>query len=143
VTPTYAEFLLAQIFEDEAAAAAATPGPWHALDGGVCALDNETGDLSRWPVDSTSDVADDRADRVHIARHDPARVLADCAAKRAIVRHLADTVTKCLLNDWPDDGGMEVALYADHARYLLRMMVQPYAAHPDFPEEWRDLTHSD
>jgi hypothetical protein len=51
----------------------------------------------------------------HIARHDPARVLADVSAKRQILDHLA--------YEWSSP--------------ILRYLALPYAGHPSFKEEWR------
>ncbi len=66
----------------EATARAATPGPWHALDGGVVDDDHE-----QWPVADT-DSKRNREDRVFIAANDPAHVLLTVAAHRRIVdRH--------------------------------------------------------
>jgi hypothetical protein len=114
---TLADFLLARIAEDEAAARHA-PGSgrdWQALEG-----------RDEWAVveNATSLVAAQSRDpwwARHIARHDPARVLAECDAKRRIVQ------------DMPFVG--ECA-----AELLLRVgqiLALPYAAHPDYREEWR------
>lgn len=54
----------------------------------------------------------------HIARHDPARVLAECQAKRRIVAPWVGTVTE------------------NEARVLLALAAV-YADHPDYSEEWR------
>lgn len=63
----------------------------------------------------------------HIARHDPARVLAECEAKRQIVEmawvHLGD-------DDYA--WGMEEA-----KRQILAVLALPYADHPDYREEWK------
>jgi hypothetical protein len=93
VNPTLPEFLLACIAEDEAAAGAATAGPWRWVDprwgqhpiGRVkwalvgdrdqMILPSHSGDM--WPSASDAD---------HITRWDPARVLADCEGKQQIVR---------------------------------------------------------
>jgi Family of unknown function (DUF6221) len=70
----------------------------------------------------------------HIARHDPARVLADVAAKRAIVA----------LHD--DEGGAHECVGHDSAWgtvtdyerdcRTLRLLAAPYADHPDFDPAW-------
>lgn len=73
------EWLRGQLADDEKTARAATPGPWSArfqdtgavVDPGV-AFDREEGGVG-WE------------DAVHIARHDPAAVLADIDAKRAVL----------------------------------------------------------
>ena len=104
---TLTDFLLARIAEDEAAARAATPGPWSfewdQYDHTVLAAEphpqsvhvTETGyDLSsRWVAetsydDQSSTTYNSVADGHHIARHNPARVLRECEAKRQILeRH--------------------------------------------------------
>lgn len=122
---TLVEFLLARIAEDER-----------------IAMDAETNARSPWTVRNELYVeagpAEDRftliyddsgGDKIneHIALWDPARVLAECAAKRAIIQ----------LNDYP--GGL--GAYDDDAYRALREMVwpllaQPYADHPDYQREW-------
>lgn len=84
-------FLLARIDEDEAAAKAAFGEPFlSSVDDGVW----EANTSSRSPnVTGTSYFSIEGGDpdcmtegqAAHIARHDPARVLAECAAKRAII----------------------------------------------------------
>jgi hypothetical protein len=69
-------WLRAQAEADKAAAKAATPGEWAALDGGVMSIEDE----GQWPV-SVAQSRRDREDRVHIAIHDPRDVIADCDAK--------------------------------------------------------------
>jgi len=60
------------------------------------------------------------------------RILADIAAKRAIVAFavvvddLADTIYQ-EFSSYPDQDGSQ----------LLRLLAQPYAEHPDFDEAWR------
>ena len=147
---TLTEFLLARVAEDEAAARLAVGLKWHAQGGP---------DLRTIPHDSPGSVepcwfqiarggADDgpHADPVvglrarldsfrHIARHDPARVLAECEAKRRIVEevvpHLEHVESSAI------DGGMydEDAPHAQ--RDLLRLLALPYTDHPDYREEWR------
>ena len=67
------DWLRAVLDEDEAAARAATPGPWAPSGHSVITADDI----------EISDVP--RRDAPHIARHDPRQVLADIAAKRAIL----------------------------------------------------------
>lgn len=69
------------------------------------------------------------AQRDHIARHDPARVLADVAAKREILR-LAEIYAD---EQFPNhDGG-----YADGMADAVALLAASYADHPDYREEWR------
>lgn len=131
------DFLRARLDEDEAAATAATPGPWwynpgkqwldpeafekydlakgeefvgyggpHPFTGAVCA----TGPASH---------SQSMADAAHIARvADPARVLAEVEAKRAVV-DFADTY----------EGSF-------HASQFLSKLAAVYRNHPDFDPAW-------
>jgi hypothetical protein len=105
---TIVEFLTARFDEDEAVARAALHTP-------------ESDDWSWSDVDYHSGVAED-----HGLRWKPERVLADIAAKRAIVERHApyDDIhvrrqTRTLAGD------------------TLRLLVQPYAEHPDIDPAWR------
>jgi hypothetical protein len=114
---TLTEFLLARIAEDEAAARA-------------------VGWTPRWVM--AHDLPDAPPGIVaHIARHDPARVLAECAAKRRIVE-LADDATGLDMqvdSEFAAESRNEVT-----SPYLgdviLRALAMPYADHADYP-----LTH--
>lgn len=64
--------------------------------------------------------------RRHIARHDPARVLAEVDAKRRLV----DLLVGVVRGDYIDDG--EPAL----ATRMLPYLALPYASHPDYRPEW-------
>ena len=71
----------------------------------------------------------------HIARHDPARVLAECEAKRRIVeeyRHWQDEMDRQgSTSDMRDLGvrdGLEMA---------CELLALPYADHEHFREEWK------
>lgn len=132
-TSTLAQFLLARIAEDEAVA----------------------GDGERWATSHSKYVAGvyvhcDRPngpqvrhatttakrDAEHIARHDPARVLAECEAKRERVELLTSWAALCSPDDWPE-GDMSGAALSDAGRRLLRIEALPYADHPDCREEWK------
>lgn len=63
----------------------------------------------------------------HLARHDPARVLAEVDAKRRIVEKCAavqDGLRDDFTADWLADD-------------VLELLALPYAGHPDYREEWR------
>ncbi|WP_225811303.1 DUF6221 family protein [Streptomyces spinosus] len=73
---------------------------------------------------------------VHIARHDPARVLREIDAKRQIIEQhtvsetsefegKTDTITYCPI--CRNDGECPT----------LRLLALPYADHPDYRQEWR------
>ena len=103
---TLTEFLLARIAEDKARADDA----WKAVDNGAIVWDRIHPD-------------------VRAAMWAPARVLAECEAKRRIV------------NRWADSFGQWNATQADAARAqkdsTLRLLALPYADHPDYDEKWR------
>lgn len=127
------EFLRARLDEDEAAARAATEGPWFAdhpepkrwgddpesaliVRGKVlCILDNQYGG----PLNVD-----------HIVRHDPTRVLAEIAAKRELIR-----VWECLTRLNEDGGGYALGLGV--ASKALQLHAAVYANHPDYDERWR------
>lgn len=67
----------------------------------------------------------DRHVAEHVARHDPARVLLEVAAKRALVEYYDSAVLAVAI-------GRSV-LASD---YLLRLLASVYAGHPDYRAEW-------
>jgi hypothetical protein len=62
---------------------------------------------------------DHDAEAVHIARHDPERVLADVEALRQVL-HLANSQTN-----------------GDSLEPVLQRLALPFASHPDYRSEWR------
>jgi len=61
----------------------------------------------------------------HIARHDPARVLAETEAKRRIIA-------------WSSDPKMNPELIPEAERYyVLTSLALPYADHAGYDESWR------
>lgn len=98
---TLVGFLLARIDEDQRHAEQAAAGHWPDLrttgSGGSAAA--------------------------HVARWHPARVLAECDAKRHIIE-----LQRSDLRDDPQDW---------EADEVLRLLGLPYADHPDYRAEWR------
>jgi len=133
---TIIEFLTARYDEDEAAARTCL---------GVNALaDMRRGiDPPRWTRDGGS-IRDDRPDgsghpvlRVqhtwareaeHITRHDPARTLADIAAKRRILEEHAPGRDRCDEHD---------ASFRTIPCPTILALASVYADHPDHRQEWR------
>ncbi|HET6868922.1 MAG TPA: DUF6221 family protein [Solirubrobacteraceae bacterium] len=105
-----ASWLLERITEDEAAARKAVPSPWRIDDDGCCvfAPEGRGDDVAEMTWDSAE----------HIARWQPARVLAECEAKRALLR-------------WYGDGSD----VGDGGQFLCLLAV-PYADREGFREEW-------
>jgi hypothetical protein len=149
---TLVEFLLARLDEDEAAARASTPGPWRynpqkewhtdldALRAARAGLPQAGGEefVGAGPITATVGVAatgpadhpQSIADAAHIARHDPARVLAEVAAKRLILEYAPPKAHGTF------DDGWRRGQMAFHA-HTLRLLALPYAGHPDWREEWK------
>jgi hypothetical protein len=112
-------FLRARLDEDEAAARLATPGPWHCGDGG-------------WIVPvARADIYASQQNAAHIARHGPARVLADVAAKRALIADLED-----LEEMIHSDRGIGRFTFSGDTTGL-RYLAAVYAGHPDYDEGWK------
>jgi Family of unknown function (DUF6221) len=103
-------FLSARLDEDEAAAKAAWGIEWNWQD------------LAR-PFREPSSVAH----TVHIARHDPGRVLREVEAKRALLRG-HEGVHRC---DWGEHRGGE---FGPCSR--VRILAAIYRDHPDYDEDW-------
>jgi hypothetical protein len=166
---TITEFLLARITEDEVVAREAMhvtgddltsyqigewwekpehgrvyAGHWHKVAQAGAAL-------SEPPVFNTAALP-------HIARHDPARVLAECEAKRQIVARASRSVVRTnsarpspfgslsLTEGRYYDGDRDVTdeYYAWHAvdgepedPQTLRTLAAVYADHPDFDPAWQ------
>ena len=122
---TLADFLLARITEDEAAAREASTGyagrrHWLA-DKGSLAIGDRTGGVVAYEVDFAPA-------RTHIARHDPARVLAECETKRRIVE---EYVLACSATYTGSETPAAAILEP-----VARLLALPYADHPDHQQEW-------
>ena len=100
---TLTEFLLARIAEDQA-------------DAELAIRNQEPGEP--WGCDTVP------GEGLQLARWSPARVLAECEAKRQIVNR-----SKMLT----------AATYASGIAFaeILTLLALPYTDHPDYDEEWR------
>lgn len=112
---TLTEFLLARIAEDEVVARSATRPPW--ID------DANTPAPAVYSPTDDSYVTDPHnwdavgSDTAHIARHDPARVIAECEAKRQVIAL--------------EDRGYDM-------EQALRSLAAIYSDHEDYQEEeWK------
>ena len=141
-TLTLTDFLLARIAEDEDVARAAITQDTQErtyydgrtetlIDTGIWHAGSSSYDECR--VEGTFMVIYDEGGHspeqaTHIARHDPARVLAECEAKRQIVELHAEV----------EKAGASCAVcWEDYPCPTLRILTSVYADHPDFREEWR------
>lgn len=109
---TLTDFLLARIAEDEEVARAGED-EWD-TPAGVAYTRVGLGSSANW---------------VHTI--DLARLLAECEAKRRIVHEFTGESPHANY----DDCGDECVGNALH--WVLRVLAQPYADHPDYREEWR------
>lgn len=112
-TDTLAAFLLARIAEDDEAATYATN-----RDG----VGRGAGGWGGWWLGHYQ----------HYSRWDPARVLAECAAKRRVVGRYEGSLANrhAHPNDLASAGSVLALLGA------VKLLALPYANHPDYRPEW-------
>lgn len=147
-----ADFIRARLDEDEAVAKAATPGPWEPerpwlSDVVTSKLLGRIADFSSARVlnrDEGGYRPQSIPDARHVAHWDPARVLAETAAKRGILDAI-DAAEK----EWaeaqaaarPGPASFDLArarsLERELAEIVLRQLAAPYADHPDYDPAWR------
>lgn len=132
---TITEFLLERIAEDEAAARAVAQGERWWVDGPA----EKSG---QWWIYDTESKFPSRETALHVARHDPARVLVECAAKRAIIGeheivqkpYLKDYCSTCA--DWDNAEVGEGPPNIEWPCPSVRALAAVYAAHPAYQQEW-------
>ena len=151
MTGDLAAFLAARLDEDEAAAGVASRFPhWHGEPwyDGQFLKDGRTQRADLWGAPGMQFTGHGALDTVvvdHIARHDPARVLREVAAKRAILSvhrvveypgpyvPISPTCSICITEregyqeEWGDD---------DWPCATIRLLAAVYSDHPDYRQEW-------
>ena len=126
-------FLNARLDEDEAAAKGAAGDVWEYRDTWVWCGPFEVADIFGG--------ADMEEIGGHIARHDPARVLREVAAKRAIVATVSAYEAKidgewgCCHSATGIAGGYCPEIRPDDIR-ALRELAAVWSDHPDYRQEW-------
>lgn len=143
---TITEFLEARIAEDEAEARAASPGPWKwddepAMDEAFLYAPNDEAVLVAYGLHTQGFLECTDENRTHIARYDPSRVLAECAAKRAIIDEhgLDDSSTKDYCESCADWWNSELGEGPPPVAWpcpTLRSVAAVYKDHPDYQQEW-------
>ncbi len=122
------DFIAARLDEDEATARAATPGPWE-WDG----YDREYRSRVSQRVTTGTELGDEVGsagdrDARHIIRHNPARVLREVTAKRALLADFTDELRDA-------ERHQDVDMIEAYTR-LLGVLAAPYSDHPDYRKEW-------
>ena len=131
---TLTEFLTARLDEDEAEALYVTGDYAHHATEWKCWSTGVLDTGAPWP--DGSHALGDGPLVYHIIRWDPARVLAEVAAKRAILERVDDQEQPLSDGHWESTGYDEYWV-ADREPELLRLLAQPYASHPDFDPAWK------
>ena len=121
---TLTEFLLARIAEDEAVARDASVDQWG----------QEVKDASDWvslvqSVERDSTAAQDEL----VRRHDPARILRECEAKREVIAHYEAYAREAGRN--PDV--FALVKMSEAVEGILVELAKVHSDHPDFRDEWR------
>lgn len=160
-------YLRARVDEDEATATAASPGPWLVKDlgdaeftssdncgwwwvwqesklphyGGVIQIDHTPGAVGVASITDAEQGAKERADADHIARWNPAAVLADIAAKRALLEmHVREKYRSANQPDYCRECA-QYDKYEDPTTgwpcATLLALAQAHAARDDFDPSWR------
>jgi hypothetical protein len=140
-------FLRARLDEDEQAARAVhVPPDWHQGPGDDPEWASDEMVLW-WPPEFHTPYEQDKHWRgltvntpelaAYLARHDPARVLAEVDAKRRLLK-MHTTRRRTFTPGKPIVEGVTcpICYRADGACSTLRVLALPYAQHPDYRPEW-------
>ncbi|WP_333742672.1 DUF6221 family protein [Streptomyces ardesiacus] len=134
------QWLRAQLDDDERTARAATEGPWSVDDDSyaeaIYAADRRTTVVAggRWGGEAS--VFESTEDALHIARHDPARVLREIDAKRRLIALHRELEDPQEMQDYC--ATCEVTgKYPEYPCKTLRLLALPYADRPGYRDEWR------
>ena len=127
-----AAFLLARIGEDEAAARAASEGPWF-QDGTAIRGQPRLYAPSAGPTLVVTHTWSTEA--AHILRHDPVRVLREAEAKRKIIGEYDEF--RAEVNRPDEHAGAGVTTGAKELRFAVRCLAAIYADHAEYEAEWR------
>ena len=139
------DFLLARIAEDEQDArkcAEVFPSPWEVVDRGHMASVKADG----LNFQTVAEVHQDQVKPItvgdgwlgdyliHVATHDPERVLAECQAKREIVRMTVDAAVAWV---WDESNPHETLDQSpEWVRRALPALASAYSSHPDYNPDW-------
>lgn len=137
-------WLRTQLDEDERIAKAASEGPWRANDDTYpeaiyAAEHGEVVSGGRWGGEARCFDSDE--DVWHIVRHDPARVLREVEAKRAILGDIqmcqaCGIGRRCVPHDASFGEPVTRPAHPDDEQ-LVRLLAAPYSDRPGYREEWK------
>jgi hypothetical protein len=119
---TLADFLLARVAEDEAAIEGTAANEF------VRTGESFSARFMSYESDHTYQ------DSAYVDRFDPARMLAECEAKRRIIRQYERARFAVAVTEAQEPFLRGVATGLDAAMIVL---AQPYVDHPDYNPEWR------
>jgi len=130
MTGELAVFVAARLAEDEAVAKDAAPSPWRWVDPGgryrSAMVSGSWYAQHGWHiVAAVGGSGPDAGDAAHIARHDPARVLREVAATRAVLAAYEASVRSL-------GPGLSVSLWR-----LVQAAAEVWSDHPDYRQEWK------
>jgi hypothetical protein len=131
-------FLAARLDEREAAAKAATPGPWRAVGEDILSGTDDP----HWAGACAANASG--ADAAHIALNDPAHVLREVEAGRKIlvIARIATEETKELLRANPgataeNPDAASAAAIMTTIGLVLVALAEAWSDHPAYDEAWR------
>lgn len=143
---TLTEFLLARIAEDEAVAQKAGGDEWEyaaccgAMQIQTVRVDGTLGYEQHRAItrdyEGLSDSVEEDAGP-HVARHDPARVLTECEAKRRIVEEWRTFSKVNASHSTPLPQALTSAGIVVGLDRALRTLASAYADHSDYLPEWK------
>ena len=143
------EFLEARIAEDEAVAqdAGARAVEWRSSNGNVAGggkpyVDDWSEDEPSTRFDGEVTIVYDEGwpedvEAAHIARHDPARILREVAAKRAVITQSREADEYYAHMSGNGRIASMAAGNVNACAAILKALASVYDDHPDFSEEWR------
>lgn len=108
---------------------AATPGPWHIRDDGVVGDDGEHGPVAYTDSYRASE------DCLHVAEHDPERVLREIDAKRQILARACEALKDAESPDYLMRGPARMSLVV--LEPIVKELAIVYEGRPGYREEWR------
>lgn len=147
-TLTVTDFILARIAEDEEAARGACEAPWVTMDWPAASqvlVDPKAIRDEKWKYGKLGHVAmaEHSEYATHIARHDPARVLAQCAAMRKIVELHQISTERVWEHSWDgpsvqvEERSCVICGWVPTACDTIRALASVWSDHPAFRDEWR------